>query len=551
MVAAIKWQTKTGGVRPDLRDSLLIRAAQTGNFATAESLIAQGADVNAATKVGTTALMNAAAQGHLAVVQLLMDRGASINKNRSDGFGALTFAVFFGHQEVIRELIGRGADIHVQSRSGTSLEMWAAARGFLDIEELLRTADRQPLEAVPVILKSEGSKPRLSESEAELKVVEMDKDDTMSVIKVMKESTPVELNPLTLATNSQDVEFEERITIQPPEPTAQIIPSEQELSETDLSTATKCAEQSFYVSEWNTQDVDFGEGIRRIFPRQPAVQSTATEKDLDKIELPTSTETRLIEQRSGEWNTRNVDSGEGIRRIGPYDPAEQSTASEDYLGKIDAVPFSPVSALVDRLSSSWKQAAVAGMLVVLLFSTLTLAALKANKARYESIISGARSIETTQLPSSANQSTLVTSQQIESAESSSSGPKAAETRRNESSEAGLPPAVNSPVDESQPLISSAGDSSEGKQRVAKAVSQHSSAPVRASRKSPRWQRDVGTVVDNPNEVTAETNGPAAVTFMSKPSKPQGQRVNAPSDFRPQSTAPLEGSSTKRKVIQWP
>src|SRR6266478_5376229 len=345
MVAAIKWQTKTGGVRPDLRNSLLIRAAQTGDLATAEALIAQGADVNAETKVGTTALMNAGAQGHLAVVQLLVDRGASINKNRSDGFVALTFAVFFGHQEVIRELIGRGADIHVQSRSRTSLEMWAAARGFLDIEELLRTADRQPLEAVPAIIKSEGSKPRLSQSEAQLKVAEIDKDDTMSVIQVMKESAPVELNPLTLATNSQDVEFGERITCQPPEPTTQIIPSEQELSETDLPTPTRDAEQSFYVSEWNTQDVDFGEGIRRIFPLQPAVQSTATEKDLGKIELPASTETRPFERRSSEWNTRNVDLGEGIRRIGSYDPAEESTTSEDYLGKIEAVPFSPVSAL--------------------------------------------------------------------------------------------------------------------------------------------------------------------------------------------------------------
>ena len=499
MVAAVKWQTKTGGGRPDSRNSLLIRAAQTGNLATAEALIAQGADVNAATKVGTTALMNAAAQGHLAVVQLLMDRGASINKNRTDGFAALTFAVFFGHQEVIRELIGRGADIHVQSRSGTSLERWAAARGFLDIEELLRTADRQPLEAVPVIIKSEGSKPRLSESEAEFKVAQINKDDMVSAIEVMK-SAPVELNLLELATNSKDIDFRERITIQPPEPTAQSIPCEQELSETDLPTSTKCAEQSFYVSEWNTQEVDFGEGIRRI---------------------------------------------------GPYDPTEQGTAWEDYLSKIDAVPFSPVSALADRLSSSWRQAAVAGVLVVLLFSALTLAALKATKARPQSIMSGVGSTETTRPPSSARQSTLVTSQQLESAGSSSSEPKAAETPRSESSEGGLPLAVNSPVDESQPLISSTSDSSEWKQRGAKAVSQHSSAPVRSSRKHPRGQKAVGTAVNNTNEVTVETNGPAAVTFMSKPSKPQGQRVSAPGDFRSQSTAPLEGSSTKRKVIQWP
>jgi hypothetical protein len=69
------------------------------------------------------------------------------------------------------------------------------------------------------------------------------------------------------------------------------------------------------------------------------------------------------------------------------------------------------------------------------------------------------------------------------------------------------------------------------------------------RKSKRAEK-VYAVVDNNSSTTEDAGQPAAVTFVSKPS-PTPQRVSPPTNIRVQPTSPLEGSSTKRRVIQWP
>lgn len=63
--------------------------------------IAQGADLNAKTEIGDTALMWAAGRGHADVVRLLLDAGAVVNIINQYGNGALVRAAGYGHVEVM------------------------------------------------------------------------------------------------------------------------------------------------------------------------------------------------------------------------------------------------------------------------------------------------------------------------------------------------------------------------------------------------------------------------------------------------------------------
>ncbi|MGH9908491.1 MAG: ankyrin repeat domain-containing protein, partial [Pyrinomonadaceae bacterium] len=124
-----------------LQATLLVQAAEAGDFGAVKALIAAGVDVNSATEHGMTALMAAAANGHLSLVSFLLDSGAAFKAKRYDGLDALALAVFFGHLRIVRELLGRGADMKASDRLGTSPEMWATVRGFPDIVQVLTDAE--------------------------------------------------------------------------------------------------------------------------------------------------------------------------------------------------------------------------------------------------------------------------------------------------------------------------------------------------------------------------------------------------------------------------
>src|SRR6478736_1673192 len=61
----------------------LLLAAKSGNAEVIDPLVKAGADVNAATSNGTTALMFAAASGNVAAVQALVEHGADVNAKES------------------------------------------------------------------------------------------------------------------------------------------------------------------------------------------------------------------------------------------------------------------------------------------------------------------------------------------------------------------------------------------------------------------------------------------------------------------------------------
>lgn len=116
----------------------LSSAIELCDLAGMEMLIEAGADVNSHSDSGMTPLMRAACTGKTHLIQKLLESGADLNAKRSDGFTALSFAAFFGHLNAVRLLLASGADVSAKSKFGTSAEMWARARGFGDVVEVLR-----------------------------------------------------------------------------------------------------------------------------------------------------------------------------------------------------------------------------------------------------------------------------------------------------------------------------------------------------------------------------------------------------------------------------
>ena len=118
-----------------------LRAAGEGDAALVASLLAAGADVNAALESGETALLRATSKGRLRVVRMLLEAGADPNAEREDGFTALGVAVFLGYADIVRALLAGGADPTARGRLGTTAEKWARFSGFDEIVELLRQPD--------------------------------------------------------------------------------------------------------------------------------------------------------------------------------------------------------------------------------------------------------------------------------------------------------------------------------------------------------------------------------------------------------------------------
>jgi hypothetical protein len=80
-------------------------------------LIAHGADVNAATSGGHTALQVAAYRGNLAVARLLLDAGADINAANGYHGGPLPCAILHRQTKMADFLLKRGADPRRQAEA--------------------------------------------------------------------------------------------------------------------------------------------------------------------------------------------------------------------------------------------------------------------------------------------------------------------------------------------------------------------------------------------------------------------------------------------------
>lgn len=89
----------------------LWEAARKGEVETVKKLIAQGAEVNAKTRHGATALFYAADRGNVEMIKALLERGADINlKDTFYTATAISWAAYNDHIEAVRLMLSQGAE---------------------------------------------------------------------------------------------------------------------------------------------------------------------------------------------------------------------------------------------------------------------------------------------------------------------------------------------------------------------------------------------------------------------------------------------------------
>jgi ankyrin repeat protein len=96
-------------------------------------LIDAGADVNAGTKKGRTALHQSAQNRNNSVVATLIAHGAIVDTKNLDGHTPLMFASFAGDDHIVRVLINAGADINATSKRGRAALHLASENGNNDV----------------------------------------------------------------------------------------------------------------------------------------------------------------------------------------------------------------------------------------------------------------------------------------------------------------------------------------------------------------------------------------------------------------------------------
>ena len=116
------------GIGSAAADSRLIDAVKARDANAVRTLIAQGADVNAAEGDGSTPLHWSAANGDMTITEALLKAGARVTAaTRIGGMSPLFMAAKNGSAEVVAALLQAGAEAREANSNGTTVLMMAAA----------------------------------------------------------------------------------------------------------------------------------------------------------------------------------------------------------------------------------------------------------------------------------------------------------------------------------------------------------------------------------------------------------------------------------------
>lgn len=121
-----------------LADVYLVAGADRGRLDLCRLLLDEGASPNAVASLNGdgapgSALLHAAQNGHTEVVGLLLDRGADIDAASQNGETALMAAGVLGHRDTVKALLERGANPAVQDNGGATA--YGRARHFARSED--------------------------------------------------------------------------------------------------------------------------------------------------------------------------------------------------------------------------------------------------------------------------------------------------------------------------------------------------------------------------------------------------------------------------------
>lgn len=130
-----------GGAKVNARnpagDSALMVAAITGKVDIAKKLRQRGADLEG---YAWTPLIYAATGGHEAMIVYLLAEGANINAGSPNGTTALMMAAREGKASAASLLLAKGADVNKRNQNGATALSWALRGNEKALAEALRRA---------------------------------------------------------------------------------------------------------------------------------------------------------------------------------------------------------------------------------------------------------------------------------------------------------------------------------------------------------------------------------------------------------------------------
>ena len=131
-----------------MNETALMIAARHGNLGIVRTLLEAGADINARSKYGDTALTAATHVCHSPVVEFLVNHDADANvKNYGYGSTPLMLAAECNDVTSVRALIKRDANINETNKKGMTALTAASAKGKTAVVQVLLDAGANPEEA--------------------------------------------------------------------------------------------------------------------------------------------------------------------------------------------------------------------------------------------------------------------------------------------------------------------------------------------------------------------------------------------------------------------
>jgi uncharacterized protein len=110
----------------------MLEAAERGDTASVERLIASGASIDQANASGQTPLLLAVQNNHLAIATRLIDAGANINAQAANQDTPWLLAGALGRTAMLRHMLPKGPDFGVRNRFGGNALIPACERAHVD-----------------------------------------------------------------------------------------------------------------------------------------------------------------------------------------------------------------------------------------------------------------------------------------------------------------------------------------------------------------------------------------------------------------------------------